>query len=79
MWGPLRQPMVVLGAPWWTGAPRRTFALAAALLTVPGRPEDPATSGTTSSSTTSRALRRRDTWTNGEGYWGAKMDALLGR
>jgi hypothetical protein len=24
-------------------------------------------------------LRRRDTWTSGEGYWGAKMDVLLGR
>jgi predicted RND superfamily exporter protein len=24
-------------------------------------------------------LRRRDTWTRGEGYWGAKMDTLLGR
>ena len=24
-------------------------------------------------------LRRRDTWTSGEGYWGKKMDALLGR
>jgi predicted exporter len=24
-------------------------------------------------------LRRRDTWTQGEGYWGRKMDALLGR
>jgi len=24
-------------------------------------------------------LRRRDTWTSGEGYWGAKMDRLLGR
>jgi hypothetical protein len=24
-------------------------------------------------------LRRRDTWKNGEGYWGKKMDALLGR
>ncbi len=23
-------------------------------------------------------LRRRDTWTQGEGYWGRKMDALLG-
>lgn len=23
-------------------------------------------------------LRRRDTWTSGEGYWGAKMDKLLG-
>jgi predicted RND superfamily exporter protein len=24
-------------------------------------------------------LRRRDTWTDGEGYWGKKMDTLLGR
>ena len=24
-------------------------------------------------------LRRRDTWTEGEGYWGRKMDRLLGR
>jgi predicted RND superfamily exporter protein len=24
-------------------------------------------------------LRRRDTWTKGERYWGAKMDAMLGR
>jgi predicted RND superfamily exporter protein len=24
-------------------------------------------------------LRRRDTWVDGEGYWGKKMDALLGR
>jgi len=24
-------------------------------------------------------LRRRDTWTAGEGYWGTKMDSLLGR
>lgn len=24
-------------------------------------------------------LRRADTWTSGEGYWGKKMDALLGR
>jgi predicted RND superfamily exporter protein len=24
-------------------------------------------------------LRRRDTWTTGEGYWGKKMDALMGR
>jgi hypothetical protein len=24
-------------------------------------------------------LRRRDTWVSGEGYWGAKMDQLLGR
>ena len=24
-------------------------------------------------------LRRRDTWIGGEGYWGAKMDSLLGR
>ena len=24
-------------------------------------------------------LRRRDTWREGEGYWGRKMDALLGR
>jgi uncharacterized protein len=24
-------------------------------------------------------LRRRDTWTNGEGYWGRRMDDLLGR
>jgi predicted RND superfamily exporter protein len=24
-------------------------------------------------------LRRRDTWRQGEGYWGAKMDTLLGR
>ena len=24
-------------------------------------------------------LRRRDTWRDGEGYWGAKMDTLLGR
>jgi predicted RND superfamily exporter protein len=24
-------------------------------------------------------LRRRDTWTSGEGYWGKKMDALMGR
>lgn len=24
-------------------------------------------------------LRRRDTWTEGEGYWGRKMDHLLGR
>lgn len=24
-------------------------------------------------------LRRYDTWTNGEGYWGKKMDRLLGR
>ena len=24
-------------------------------------------------------LRRRDTWTRGERYWGAKMDAMLGR
>jgi predicted RND superfamily exporter protein len=24
-------------------------------------------------------LRRRDTWTTGEGFWGRKMDALLGR
>jgi predicted RND superfamily exporter protein len=24
-------------------------------------------------------LRRRDTWTNGEGYWGHRMDDLLGR
>lgn len=24
-------------------------------------------------------LRRRDTWASGEGYWGKKMDALLGR
>src|SRR6202000_1871686 len=23
-------------------------------------------------------LRRADTWTNGEGYWGRKMDKLLG-
>jgi uncharacterized protein len=24
-------------------------------------------------------LRRRDTWTSGEGYWGKKMDTLMGR
>jgi len=24
-------------------------------------------------------LRRRDTWVNGEGYWGKRMDTLLGR
>ncbi len=24
-------------------------------------------------------LRRRDTWTSGEGYWGKRMDTLLGR
>jgi hypothetical protein len=24
-------------------------------------------------------LRRRDTWTSGERYWGAKMDRMLGR
>ncbi len=24
-------------------------------------------------------LRRRDTWTSGEGYWGQKMDKLMGR
>jgi predicted RND superfamily exporter protein len=24
-------------------------------------------------------LRRADTWTNGEGYWGRKMDAVLGK
>jgi hypothetical protein len=24
-------------------------------------------------------MRRADTWTSGEGYWGHKMDALLGQ
>ncbi len=71
-----RHPMVVL-ARLVTGHPR-TFAVAAALVTVLAGLKIRHFGRAQLEYDFSR-LRRRDTWTVGEGYWGAKMDALLGR
>ena len=71
-----RRPMVVL-ARLVTGHPRK-FAAAAALLTVLAGVKIRHFGHDQLEYDFSR-LRRRDTWTVGEGYWGAKMDSLLGR
>jgi hypothetical protein len=71
-----RRPMAVL-ARLVTGYPR-TVAAAAALLTVLAGLQIRHFGHDQLEYDFSR-LRRRDTWTGGEGYWGAKMDSLLGR
>jgi predicted RND superfamily exporter protein len=71
-----RRPMAVL-ARLVTGHPR-TVTAAAALLTVLAGVEIRHFGHDQLEYDFSR-LRRRDTWTTGEGYWGAKMDSLLGR
>ena len=71
-----RHPMVVL-ARVVTGHPRK-LAVAAALLTVLAGLKIRHFGHDQLEYDFSR-LRRRDTWSVGEGYWGAKMDALLGR
>ncbi len=71
-----RRPMVVL-ARLVTGYPR-SFAAAAALLTVLAGLKIRHFGHDQLEYDFSR-LRRRDTWSVGEGYWGAKMDTLLGR
>jgi predicted RND superfamily exporter protein len=71
-----RRPMAIL-ARWVTARPR-TFAVAAALLTIAAAVEVRHFGGGQLEYDFSR-LRRRDTWAHGEGYWGKKMDTLLGR
>ena len=71
-----RRPMAVL-ARLVTSHPR-AFAGAAALLTIASALEIRHFGRDQLEYDFSR-LRRRDTWSAGEGYWGAKMDTLLGR
>jgi predicted RND superfamily exporter protein len=71
-----RRPMAVL-ARTVTGYPH-VFVIAAAVLTV-GAAMQVRHFGAGQLEYDFSRLRRRDTWTQGEGYWGAKMDTLLGR
>jgi uncharacterized protein len=71
-----RRPMAVLARA-VTRHPR-AFAGAAALLTIAAAIEIRHFGRGQLEYDFSR-LRRRDTWSQGEGFWGAKMDALLGR
>ena len=58
-------------------APRGLVARAA-VLTLARALAGAGASGRSEIETDFSKLRRADTWTNGEGYWGRKMDALLG-
>jgi predicted RND superfamily exporter protein len=62
----------------WVGAHPRIIAGVAALMTVLAAFEVRGFGRDQLEFDFSR-LRRRDTWASGEGYWGKKMDALLGR
>jgi len=74
--GRTRRPMAWL-AHVVTSYPR-SFTAAAALLTI-GAAVEIRHFGRGQLEYDFSRLRRRDTWTAGEGYWGAKMDSLLGR
>jgi predicted RND superfamily exporter protein len=74
--GQRRRPMAWL-AHAVTSYPR-TFTAAAALLTI-GAAVEIRHFGRGQLEYDFSRLRRRDTWTTGEGFWGAKMDSLLGR
>ncbi|HET6146880.1 MAG TPA: MMPL family transporter [Polyangia bacterium] len=71
-----RRPMAVLARA-VTSYPR-VFTAAAALLTI-GAAVEIRHFGRGQLEYDFSRLRRRDTWSVGEGFWGAKMDTLLGR
>jgi predicted RND superfamily exporter protein len=70
------RPMATLAR--WVGAHPRLVAVAATVLTLAGAFEVRHFGRDRLEYDFSR-LRRRDTFTSGEGYWGKKMDGLLGR
>jgi uncharacterized protein len=70
------RPMAALSS--WVAARPRTFVAAAAVITLLAGWQVRKFGRDQLEFDFSR-LRRRDTWTVGEGHWGKKMDALLGR
>ncbi len=71
-----RQPMAALAS--WVGNHPRAIVATAGLMTLLAAWQIPHFGRDRLEYDFSR-LRRRDTWTAGEGYWGKKMDTLLGR